>query len=60
MSSCFFINIAYLRTPFKFIFAIVVLYYDSSDTLNVFTTQDLGYGHLHEVAVVFLTKNIYE
>lgn len=59
ISSYFFIyNRTYLGTFFKFIFAVVLLYYDIIYTLNVFTTQDLRYKLLHEVAVVFLKRKI--
>lgn len=47
-----------MGTFLKFIFAVVLLYYDMIDTLNVFTTQDLRYKLLHEVAVVFLKRKI--
>lgn len=43
-----------------FIYAAAVLWYDMSDTLIVFTTQDLDmrYGRFNKVAVFFLEKNI--
>lgn len=43
-----------------FIYAAVVLWYYISDTLMVFTTQDLDmrYGCFNKVAVFFLENNI--
>lgn len=43
-----------------FIYAAVVLWYNISDTLMIFTTQDLDvrYGRFNKVAVFFLENNI--